>query len=84
MIRTEIRSVSIERLQDFLRAQPEVREEDPCRFAAEGCIITLEELPPGGEGFWSTCRTKIRFEGDAHRIDPIYRRFFLNFLSIGG
>ena len=84
MIRTEIRSVSIERLQDFLRAQPEVREEDPCRFAAEGCIITLEALPPGGEGFWSTCRTEIRFEGDAHRIDPIYSRFFLNFLSIGG
>ncbi len=84
MIRTEIRSVSIERIVDFLRIQPDVREVAPCRFAAEGCVITLRELPPGGEGFWATSRTEIRFEGDAHRLEPIYHRFFLNFLSIGG
>ena len=84
MVKSEVWSVSRDRVRAFFRSQPDVKEENPDRFLFGNCRITLTEQESEGTGIWATVRTRIHIEGEESQARAIYRRFFLQFLSAGG
>ena len=84
MVKEEIWSVALERVQAFFCDQPDVTAESNERFRFRSCRILLTELAPGGTGIWAAKRTKLSLEGEAADVETIYRRYFIQFLSTGG
>ena len=58
--------------------------EIPEGFSINGCTVTLTETEGSLLGKWGIRRTCIRFEGENAKVQDVYRRFFLRFLSAGG
>ena len=84
MVKEAVWSISMQRAQAFFRAQADVREENPSVYHYESCRICLTELPPRGTGIWTAQQLKLCIEGPQDRVEAIYHRFFLQFLSTGG
>ena len=84
MVKEAVWSISLQRAQDFFRAQADVQEESPVVFWLSDCRITLTELPPRGTGIWSAKQMRLCIEGESAGVEAIYHRFFLQFLSTGG
>ncbi len=84
VVREEIWSVSLERVQAFFRRQKDVTEETANIFHFLSCRIILTELEPGSVGVWASKRIRLRIEGEPADVENIYHRYFLQFLSAGG
>ena len=83
MVYDENWAVETGRVAAFFLEQPDVEQtHDGFRFG--DCRITLESLPPMGNGFWAIARTRVRMEGPEEDTTQIHSRFFLRFLSAGG
>ena len=84
MIKDEIWSISMQRARAFFREQEDVTEEDANTFTFRSCRIQLTELKPKGMGVWAAKRIQVRMQGDDGDVEPIYHRYFIQFLSTGG
>ena len=84
MKKEEVWSVSIDRVREFFRAQPDVTAENGDFYTFQAVQITLKALEPAKNGIFSASRTRIVMEGPEEEVKAIHRRFFLQFLSAGG
>ena len=84
MIKENIWNVPLQRAVTFFREQEDITEEGATAFVFRSCRIVLKELKPAKSmGIWSSKRIHMRLEGEDADVEAIYRRFFIQFLSLG-
>ena len=83
MIIKENWAIAPERVKAFFEELPGAKAEED-GFQVDGCQIRLTAVDSCLFGKWTMKRTQIRMEGPEASLKPIYRKFFLRFLSAGG
>lgn len=77
-------AVSFDRVDGFLRSDPEIAPQTSGKYVYKACEITLERLPDRRLGSLVFPQSRVELSGADEDVEKIYRKLLLQFASAGG
>ena len=84
MQKQEVWAIHADRISAFFASQDDALQTSAEEFLFSGCHVRLSPLSDRKLGGLAFPQCAVMFEGEETAVEPIYRRFYLRFLSAGG